>query len=133
MIRSLSIPLCICCTVLCGFVAYLSQQAIDDQAALAVDEGTSIRCQDLMKDPPTEKSNLCLKDFEPGKYFSTRDWDDDEAWELVSVPFFPNEYKTLADKNSYAAAIIKFSVPPTVTTSRSICAPFSPCGARARM
>ncbi len=105
MIRILFIILSICCTVLCAFVAFLSDQAVESRAKQPL-RPTTVSCCDLLDNTPTGIAHYQLVDFEPGKYFAKRDANDDGVWEFVSVPFFPDHWDRL--QRNYPAAVVCF-------------------------
>ncbi len=106
MFRLLIILLSVCCTVLCGFVAQVTENVIETDQQVPTNVVESISCQQLLDERPVKPTGLQLTGFRPGKYLGTRDWDHDENWEYLAVPFFPQHVDKL-DKN-YTAVIVCF-------------------------
>ena len=103
MIRILFIILSLCCTILCAFVAFLSNQASNDLQE-EPRQPPQVSCRDLLEGHLQVPARHLLTEFEPGKYFATRDVDENGAWELVGVPFFPDHWSRL--ENNYPAVIV---------------------------
>ena len=102
MIRAAITSLCFLVALASGLVAYLSLQSIE--TADRHSAPTSLTVHQVLDSEPSDLDRVELTHYQPGKYFASRDYDEDEKWELVCVPFFPKEWNSL-DSN-YASCIV---------------------------
>ena len=103
MIRALVFSVCF--TTLCAFVAYLSANANGQRKGIE-SLPIPISCSELLAAAPTERMHILLKDFKPGKFFASRDVDQNKEWEFLFVPFYPQSWDSL--KSNYSATIVRF-------------------------
>ena len=77
-----------------------------DQQEVSQSDFIQISCSEILKNKPTEQSAYLIEDFRHGKYFASRDLDEDGQWELVCVPCFPQELEKL--ESNYRSMIVCF-------------------------
>ena len=104
MLRATITSICFLVALASGFVAYLSQQAMEK--AQRPSAPLSLTVHQVLDSEPGELDHVELNHYQPGKYFASRDYDEDQNWELVCVPFFPKEWDSL--DNNYASCIVCF-------------------------
>lgn len=91
--------------VLCAIVGYLSNGAIKE-SEIRMGPAKSLSCSDILDKRPNETTHIVITDFIPGKHFATIDFDDDEKWEELCVPFFAKRQPEA--KHAYRSVMICF-------------------------
>ncbi len=95
--------------VLCAFVGFLSKRAIQDTEK-SLKPALPVACDEILESRPTETARILVTDFVPGKHFAFLDYENDDQWEQLCVPMFPN--KRLKITHSYQAVLICFKNVP---------------------
>lgn len=105
MIRRVLIPLCLCCAILCAFIGYVSQKAIDESASVKTNAEV-FQCQALIEDRPLESIGVVIQDYITVDRFAKLDFDDDDQWDEVAIPLFPSQKPK--SKAAYQSVIVCF-------------------------
>lgn len=105
MIRRVLIPLCLCCAILCAFIGYVSQKAIEESKNVK-SNAEVVQCQALIEDRPVESVGVVIQDFITVDRFAKLDFDNDDQWDEVAIPLFPSQKPK--SKATYQAVIVCF-------------------------
>ncbi|MEL7497164.1 MAG: hypothetical protein AAFN77_06100 [Planctomycetota bacterium] len=103
MIRKSLIVLSLCCAVLCAFIGYMSQRAIEESERVST-SSFDLDCERLLDQAPVASTEIVLSDFIVGKKFATMDIDGDYQWDVTGVLLFPK--KKQSTRYGYRAVIV---------------------------
>ena len=105
MIRKFIILICICFTVCCAVIGYLSMQ-VEKEVEVLVGDSIEHTCESLLEEWPSETTGIQLSEFASGKFIADFDFDDDQQWDEVCVPLFPPKKSKVTW--GYCAVLVHF-------------------------